>query len=98
MLPFPVNIFIQVGKESAQLNSEIQSLERQSDLINSSAASIHEALQLYEKHSMDDMLKGASFDLYLYATLFFASISNYGALGHYAVIYLRKLWYCSNCL
>ncbi|KAM7475416.1 hypothetical protein LguiB_022659 [Lonicera macranthoides] len=46
-----------LGKESAELNTELCALERQSDLRNHVAGSVNEALQLYEQHSMHEMLE-----------------------------------------
>ncbi|CAN4086200.1 unnamed protein product [Withania somnifera] len=44
----------QVGKESAELNRELQALERQSMLSGRSAASLTEALELYQQLSVND--------------------------------------------
>lgn len=57
LIRFPFSF--QIGQESADLNREIQLLERQSTLISNSSASINEVLQLYEKYSMDAMFQGA---------------------------------------
>uniref|UniRef100_A0A5B6YPB3 Centromere protein Mis12 n=1 Tax=Davidia involucrata TaxID=16924 RepID=A0A5B6YPB3_DAVIN len=46
-----------VGKETAELNRELQALERQSVVSNRCAGSVNEALQLYEQHSMHDMFQ-----------------------------------------
>lgn len=46
-----------VGKESAELNRELQEVEKQSVLSNHEAGSINEALQLYEQYSLHDMFQ-----------------------------------------
>ncbi|CAI9113428.1 OLC1v1014031C1 [Oldenlandia corymbosa var. corymbosa] len=47
----------QVGQECALLNREIQKVEKESALVTHSAASIDDALQLYEKHSSQEMFR-----------------------------------------
>ena len=49
---------VQVGKESAVLNRELQAFKRQSTSINCSAGFVNEALQLYEQNSMHDLFQG----------------------------------------
>ncbi|CAA7016095.1 unnamed protein product [Microthlaspi erraticum] len=46
-----------VGKRSAELNSELQALERTSVSNEQSARLVNEALELYDKSSVDDMFK-----------------------------------------
>lgn len=46
-----------VGKESAELNRELQALERQSVLSNQCTGSVNEALQLYEQNKVHDMFQ-----------------------------------------
>ncbi|KAF2325495.1 hypothetical protein GH714_029543 [Hevea brasiliensis] len=45
-----------IGKESSEMNRELQALERQSASSDSCAALVNEALQLYEQNSAHDML------------------------------------------
>lgn len=49
---------MQVGKESAELNRELQALERQSMLSGCSVASLTEALELYHQLSVNDKFEG----------------------------------------
>ncbi|XP_050236462.1 protein MIS12 homolog isoform X2 [Mercurialis annua] len=44
-------------KENAEMNRELQALERQFNSSDSCAAPINEALQLYEQHSADNMFQ-----------------------------------------
>ncbi|KAF3674167.1 putative 2-aminoethanethiol dioxygenase-like [Capsicum annuum] len=53
-LDFLRNKLSQVGKESAELNRELQALERQSMLSGCSVASLTEALELYHQLSVND--------------------------------------------
>uniref|UniRef100_A0A1J3FEH2 Protein MIS12-like protein n=1 Tax=Noccaea caerulescens TaxID=107243 RepID=A0A1J3FEH2_NOCCA len=46
-----------VGKRSAELNSELQALKRTSVSNEQSARLVNEALELYDKSSVDDMFK-----------------------------------------
>ncbi|RVW17111.1 Protein MIS12-like [Vitis vinifera] len=46
-----------VAKESAELNRELQALERQSVLSNQCTGSVNEALQLYEQNKVHDMFQ-----------------------------------------
>lgn len=55
----------QVTEESAELNRELQALERKSVLSNQYAESVNEALQLYEQNKVDDMLQGKLFSINL---------------------------------
>lgn len=52
----------QVAKESAELNRELQALERQSVLSNQCTGSVNEALQLYEQNKVHDMFQGKLFE------------------------------------
>lgn len=52
---------MQVGKESADLNRELQALERQSMLSGRSATSLTEALELYQQQSVNEKFEGKSF-------------------------------------
>ncbi|KAF6166346.1 hypothetical protein GIB67_015892 [Kingdonia uniflora] len=47
-----------VGKESTDLQSELNVLKKQSTLSNTFAESVTEALQPFEQNSVDDMLRG----------------------------------------
>ncbi|XP_006345077.1 uncharacterized protein [Solanum tuberosum] len=53
-LDFLRNKLSQVGKESADLNRELQALERQSMLSGRSATSLTEALELYQQQSVNE--------------------------------------------
>ena len=53
-LDFLRNKISEVGKESAELNRELQALERQSMLSDHSAASLTEALELYQQLAADE--------------------------------------------
>ncbi|OIT28933.1 PREDICTED: protein MIS12 homolog [Nicotiana attenuata] len=53
-LDFLRNKISEVGKESAELNRELQALERQSMLSGHSAASLAEALELYQQLAVDE--------------------------------------------
>ncbi|XP_059305979.1 protein MIS12 homolog isoform X2 [Lycium ferocissimum] len=53
-LDFLRNKLSQVGKESAALNRELRELERQSMLSGRSAASLAEALELYQQQSVNE--------------------------------------------
>ncbi|XP_002512013.2 protein MIS12 homolog isoform X1 [Ricinus communis] len=46
-----------IGKETTQMNRELQALERQSTLSDSRTALANEALQFYEKSFVDDMFQ-----------------------------------------
>lgn len=48
----------QVGKRSAELNSELQALERTSVSREQSVRLVNEALELYDESSVDEMFKG----------------------------------------
>lgn len=48
----------QVGKRSAELNSELQALERTSVSREQSGRLVNEALELYDESSVDEMFKG----------------------------------------
>ena len=49
---------VQVGKESAVLNRELQAFKRQSTSSNHCVGVVNEALQLYEQNSMHDLFQG----------------------------------------
>lgn len=48
----------QVGTRSAELNSELQALERTSVSRQQSVRLVNEALELYDESSVDEMFKG----------------------------------------
>ncbi|CAM8933947.1 hypothetical protein QQ045_014156 [Rhodiola kirilowii] len=47
----------EVGKESAELNQELQMLEKKASSSSRHAAAVNEALQIYEQNSSDDMFQ-----------------------------------------
>ena len=51
-----------MARESAELNRELQALERQSVLSNHCTGSVDEALQLYEQNKVHDMFQGKLFE------------------------------------
>uniref|UniRef100_A0A7N0R8A9 Uncharacterized protein n=1 Tax=Kalanchoe fedtschenkoi TaxID=63787 RepID=A0A7N0R8A9_KALFE len=51
------NKLTEVGKETAELNREMQMLEKKAALINHRTAAVNEALQIYEQNSADDMFQ-----------------------------------------
>lgn len=51
---------LQIGRESAELHSELRKLEQQSLLSSSYAGSVTEALEPFEQNSTRDMFQGMS--------------------------------------
>ncbi|KAL2935437.1 Protein MIS12-like protein [Bienertia sinuspersici] len=56
-LVFLRNKLEEAGKECAELNQELQELEKKSAMSNQYVSSVNEALQLYEKSSAHDMFQ-----------------------------------------
>lgn len=60
-----MDVWLQVGEESAALNRELQILEQQSASSDRLSALVNETLQLYDQNSFHEVFQGNKLDTVL---------------------------------